>query len=375
MSTPAGLRPSRRLRRVLAGLLLLAPTLTTDAGAAQAETAAQTDAPAPPVVAGVVLDGASTTPVAGATVASGTETVVTDAAGRFSVTLAPDDAELQVAADGYLETAVALDPAVTGAGAALEILLFRNTFAETVQVVSAPAAVPERPSATPIAAEQVFEVAGAFDNIFRTLDTLPGVASTGDFGSRLAVRGGTPDQNLTVMDGVEIHNPYRLFGLVSAFNPETVERFELTAGGFGAKYGDRLSSLLVVDNRAGERDFGGSSSAGVTDANVVLEGGAPTTTWSPGSSPTRTSPRSPTCRPRRSGRSDPVTGWPCSASPAARTPTSGSTTRTTSSRARPGASSPRRATTWPRYGSTRCSAPPQPRTPSSRGTATPTCSA
>ena len=281
MSTPARPRPSRRLRRILAGLLLLAPTLTTDAGAAQAETAnqaetaAQTDAPAPPVVAGVVLDGATTSPLAAATVASSAETVVTDAAGRFSVTLAPDDAELRVAADGYLETVVALDPAVTGTGAALEILLFRNTFAETVQVVSAPAAAPERPSATPIAAAEVFEVAGAFDNIFRTLDTLPGVASTGDFGSRLAVRGGTPDQNLTVMDGVEIHNPYRLFGLVSAFNPETVERFELTAGGFGAKYGDRLSSLLIVDNRAGERDFGGSSSAGVTDANVVLEGGAP----------------------------------------------------------------------------------------------------
>jgi hypothetical protein len=53
------------------------------------------------------------------------------------------------------------------------------------------------------------------------------------------------------MDRVEIHNPYRLCGLTSAFNPETVERFELTAEGFDAKYGDRLSSTLVVENRAG----------------------------------------------------------------------------------------------------------------------------
>ena len=245
------------------------------AASAQANLAAQADDPAPRVVTGVVLDGAGNAPIAAATVASGAETVATDADGRFSVTLAPDDAGLRVAADGYLETTVALEPAVAGSGAALEILLFRNTFAETVQVVSAPAAAPERAAATPIAAEEVFEVAGAFDNIFRTLDTLPGVASTGDFGSRLAVRGGTPDQNLTVMDGVEIHNPYRLFGLVSAFNPETVERFELTAGGFGAAYGDRLSSLLIVDNRVGESDFSGSTAAGVTDANVVLEGGAP----------------------------------------------------------------------------------------------------
>ncbi|MCY4632926.1 MAG: TonB-dependent receptor [Acidobacteria bacterium] len=292
MSTPARLRPSCRLRRpsrparglggLLALVLLLAPLPAPGAGAgarvetaAPGETAPQAGDPAPRVVTGVVLDGAGNAPIAAATVASGAETVATDADGRFSVTLAPDDAGLRVAADGYLETTVALEPAVAGAGAALEILLFRNTFAETVQVVSTPAAVPERAAATPIAAAEVFEVAGAFDNIFRTLDTLPGVASTGDFGSRLAVRGGTPDQNLTVMDGVEIHNPYRLFGLVSAFNPETVERFELTAGGFGAAYGDRLSSLLIVDNRVGESDFSGSTSAGVTDANVVLEGGAP----------------------------------------------------------------------------------------------------
>ncbi len=231
-------------------------------------------AQAPADVTGVVVDGASGAPLADAQVASGAETVATDAAGRFAVALAAEDETLRVTADGYLDTAVELEAPVAGKRPALEIVLFRNTFAETVQVVSPPPTA-DRPSATPITAEEVFAVAGAIDNIFRTLDTLPGVALTGDFGSRLVVRGGTPDQNLTMMDGVEIHNPFRLFGLVSAFNPETVERFELTAGGFGAAYGDRLSSLLVVDNRTGQRDFQGSSSASVTDANVVFEGAAP----------------------------------------------------------------------------------------------------
>ncbi len=267
--------PHRRTCRRFHHLLLMLALLPGGDAAGQTESAGRRDGSASPTVTGVVLDGAGATPIATASIASGAETVTTNAAGRFSVTLAADDTELRIAADGYLATTVVLDPAVAGTGAVLEILLFPNTFAETVQVVSAPIAAPERPSATPVTAEDVFAVAGAFDNIFRTLDTLPGIASTGDFGSRLAVRGGTPDQNLTVMDGVEIHNPYRLFGLVSAFNPETVERFELTAGGFGAAYGDRLSSLLIVDNRAGARDLGGSSSASVTDANVVLEGGAP----------------------------------------------------------------------------------------------------
>ena len=171
-------------------------------------------------------------------------------------------------ADGYLETRVLV------VGADVEVRLFRNTFAETVEVVSETIAQP-RPSSTPIPPEEVFQVAGSVDNVFRTLDLLPGVASTDDFGSRLAVRGGTPDQNLTVMDGVEIHNPYRLFGITSAFNPETVESFQLTAGGFGVAYGDRLSSLLIVETRSGSRDFQGATAVSVTDGNVVLEGTTP----------------------------------------------------------------------------------------------------
>jgi prepilin-type processing-associated H-X9-DG protein len=110
------------------------------------------------------------------------------------------------------------------------------------------------------------------------LQALPGVAAAvNDFNSRSSVRGGGPDQNLTMMDGVEIHNPYRLFGLASAFNPETVESFELTAGGFNAKYGDRLSSILVIENRAGteEQRVIGSANMAFTDGNVVAEGKLP----------------------------------------------------------------------------------------------------
>ena len=81
---------------------------------------------------------------------------------------------------------------------------------------------------------------------------------------------------LTVMDGVEIHNSYRLFGLVGGFNPETVARFELTAGGFGARYGDRLSSLLKSWTTGPESATSPDQfRASVTDANVVFEGTAP----------------------------------------------------------------------------------------------------
>ena len=244
-----------RLRRLLLiGILLAWPPCA----AAQDTT----------TVTGVVIDGATGVPIPDVRVDSGQVAVTTARDGRFSVVLREGDTTLRFRADGYLETLLEVaDPDI-------EVRLFRNTFAETVEVVSEAVAQP-RPSSTPIPPEEVFQVAGSVDNVFRTLDLLPGVAATDDFGSRLAVRGGTPDQNLTVMDGVEIHNPYRLFGITSAFNPETVDSFQLTAGGFGVAYGDRLSSLLIVETRPGSRDFQGATALSVTDGNIVLEGTTP----------------------------------------------------------------------------------------------------
>ena len=100
------------------------------------------------------------------------------------------------------------------------------------------------PAVVTVAPSEVLRTPGALDNVFRTLQTLPGVSATEEFGSRLAVRGGAPDQNLTLMDGVEIHDPYRLFGLTSAFNPETISRFELATGGFSVEV--RRSAVVAA---------------------------------------------------------------------------------------------------------------------------------
>jgi hypothetical protein len=136
---------------------------------------------------------------------------------------------------------------------------------------------PEAAGTLRFRADDILRTPGAVDNVFRALQVLPGVTGAGLFDTRIAVRGGAPDQNLTVMDGVEIHNPFRLFGAVAGFNPETIGRFELTAGAFPARYGDRLSSLLVVETRDGRPDAGlaGSATVSATDASAVLEGRLP----------------------------------------------------------------------------------------------------
>jgi hypothetical protein len=221
-------------------------------------------------ITGRVVDSVTGQPVSGATVTAGRVSASAGEDGSFLLDVSPLVRLVSAAAPGYFENAVSL----AGEGPFL-IQLLPRAFEEEGVEVTAEAPELERPAATRIASEEVLETAGSVDNIFRALATLPGVTPTTDFGSFLSVRGGTPDQNLTLMDGVEIHNPYRLFGLVSAFNPETITDFSLAAGGFGAKYGDRLSSLLVVRNRPGERQFAGTSSLSVTDGNLVFEGPLP----------------------------------------------------------------------------------------------------
>ncbi|HUU33768.1 MAG TPA: TonB-dependent receptor [Vicinamibacterales bacterium] len=226
-------------------------------------------------ISGVVVDAETLAPLAGAIVSAGTAHATTDANGRFSLRVVAGQIDVTATADGHFALTTTLDLRDVDVTAAELSLAPDAGFATSVAVVAAaPLAAPAADTVQPV---QVLRTPGALDNVYRTLQTLPGVAATEEFGSRLSVRGGSPDQNLTMMDGVEVHDPYRLFGLTSAFNPETLERFELAIGGFGAKYGDRLSSLLLVENRDGRAGQGlsGSASLSITDANVVFEGGLP----------------------------------------------------------------------------------------------------
>ncbi|MEO8358873.1 MAG: TonB-dependent receptor [Vicinamibacteria bacterium] len=223
-------------------------------------------------IKGEVRDSVSGDPVAGVEVRLEDRTAITDANGMFSIQRGQPPYRLSLSRSGQKPVIRDVSPVES---LSLVLLLIDPPLKreERVDVFGIQKDDPA-PASIPLRAQQVLQVAGAVDNIFRALQTLPGVAATEEFGSRLAVRGGTPDQNLTIMDGVEIHNPYRLFGLTSAFNPETVDKFQLSAGAFSAKYGDRLSSLLIVENRDGQKEkrIEGSTTLSITDGNVLLEG-------------------------------------------------------------------------------------------------------
>src|SRR6185312_14388999 len=83
-------------------------------------------------------------------------------------------------------------------------------------------------------------------DIIRVVQLLPGVEARNDFSTGLNVRGGESDQNLILLDGYPIYNPFHLGGLFSTFIDPMVQGLTLMTGGFPARYGGRLSSVLDV---------------------------------------------------------------------------------------------------------------------------------
>jgi hypothetical protein len=83
----------------------------------------------------------------------------------------------------------------------------------------------------------------------RALQSLPGVAAASDISSGLYIRGGSPDQNLVLLDGVTVYNPTHAFGLFSTFNNDAIDGLSLYKGAYPAEYGGRLGAVLDVENR------------------------------------------------------------------------------------------------------------------------------
>ncbi|HEX6749084.1 MAG TPA: TonB-dependent receptor [Longimicrobium sp.] len=114
-------------------------------------------------------------------------------------------------------------------------------------------------------------------DVMRAVEVLPGVVNTSDFSSAFNVRGGSADQNLVLLDGFPIFNPFHLGGLFSVFNSDAIARAELLAGGFGAEYGGRVSSVLNIETKpgGGADGFGVEMGVSLLASRIALHGNLP----------------------------------------------------------------------------------------------------
>jgi len=114
---------------------------------------------------------------------------------------------------------------------------------------------------------------GGEADVFRSLQYLPGVLTSSQISSGLFVRGGSPDQNLVLVDGSTVYNPTHLFGFISTFNSNAVKDVELIKGGFPAEYGGRLSAVLNLTQKNGNREeYEGMASVGLISSKLNVEG-------------------------------------------------------------------------------------------------------
>ncbi|MBI3791562.1 MAG: TonB-dependent receptor [Gemmatimonadetes bacterium] len=251
---------------------------------------AQAPEPAGAIVAGRVHDAVTEEPIVGAMVrvrGSDVPPVATDARGRFALRgIAPGIVTLDVRRVGYVPVERADVAASAGKPVELAIAMTR-AIVQLAELTIRPQAYPALPppttpvSTTSLSFEEVRRTPGAQEDVVQALAILPGIATTTGGRNDLFVRGGAAYENLFVVDNLEVPNINHFGtqggtgGPLSLVNVRFIESAALSAGGFGARYGDRLSSATVLTLREGNRErTAGELNVAASQFGALVEGPA-----------------------------------------------------------------------------------------------------
>jgi len=199
----------------------------------------------------------------------------TNVYGFFSMTLPMDSISLIVSYLGYeptnydlfLDRDIQLDFSLTPT----------QIFGDTIEVVAHVESIVERTAGSSIDIpvrniKSLPALIGEID-ILKTMLLLPGVQFGTEGNSGLYVRGGSADQNLILLDGATIYNASHCFGLFSVFSSDAIKNVKITKGGFPARFGGRLSSVVEVNLKEGNnQEFKGNASIGLISSKLTVEG-------------------------------------------------------------------------------------------------------
>jgi hypothetical protein len=120
---------------------------------------------------------------------------------------------------------------------------------------------------------KIIPAIGGEPDLAQYLQVLPGVVFTGDQGGQLYIRGGSPIQNKVLLDGMIVYNPFHSIGLFSVFDTDLMRNADIYTGGFGAQYGGRISSIMDITTKDGNKNrLAGKVSTNSFGSKLMLEG-------------------------------------------------------------------------------------------------------
>jgi len=226
-------------------------------------------------LAGYIRNIKTGEPVAGAIVTSGSISAATDQYGYYSITLPKGRQVLSIQGIGMKDTRRQIILYSTGK---FDIDMNERVTSLKEVIVSAQKLANVRnvqlgtERLTIRSIKQMPAIFGEAD-ILKAVLTLPGVKTVGEASTGFNVRGGSADQNLILFNDATIYNPSHFFGFFSAFNPEVVKDVELYKSSIPAKYGGRLSSVLDISSREGnKKNFAGTAGIGMLTSRLTIEG-------------------------------------------------------------------------------------------------------
>jgi outer membrane receptor for ferrienterochelin and colicin len=201
--------------------------------------------------------------------------VVSNTYGFFSLTLPKGEVDLVFTYVGYEPTEIKFD---LKRDTAFNIRMKEHSEIKTVEISAKKQnRIEERTQMSQVTVpieliKKVPALLGEVD-VLKALQLLPGVQAGTEGQNGLYVRGGSPDQNLILLDGVPVYNVSHLGGFFSVFNGDAIKDVTLTKGGFPARFGGRLSSVLEINMKEGNMNsFHGEGGLGLLSSRLTLEG-------------------------------------------------------------------------------------------------------
>ncbi len=237
----------------------------------------QTDAPRKFTISGTIYEKGSAETLLGVVVVYEKENIGTasNAFGFYSLTLPEGEVTVSYRYVGFttqtftfkLDKSIKQDVFLENASTTSEVVIS----AEKQERISEES----RMSTIEIPVDQIKNIPALLGekDVLKAIQLLPGVQKGGEGSTGLYVRGGGPDQNLIILDDATVYNASHLFGFFSLFNGDALKSVELTKGGFPARYGGRLSSVLEMRMKDGNKEkFHGEAGIGLISSRVTLEG-------------------------------------------------------------------------------------------------------